>query len=115
AGAAAVGVMQGAHGPGIRKSKPERFPPWELCLAAPSAPVNEVQRGARRGEVEGRAAQLARELVNTPPCDLYPGTFAARAADVAREAGVECSVLDERQLEAERMGALLSVARGSER
>jgi leucyl aminopeptidase len=113
--AAVVGMAQGAYGPGIRKSKPERFPPKELCLAAPPAPVNEVQRGARRGEVEGRAVQLARELVNTPPCDLYPETFAARAADVARAAGVECGVLDERQLEAERMGALLAVARGSDR
>jgi leucyl aminopeptidase len=113
--AVVVGVMQGAYGPGIRKSKPERFPPKELCLAAPSAPVNEVQRGARRGEVEGRAAQLARELVNTPPCDLYPETFAARAANVARAAGVECAVLDERQIEAERMGAMLAVARGSDR
>jgi leucyl aminopeptidase len=113
--AAVAGVMQGSYGPGLRKSKPERFAPKEICLAAPSAPVGEVQRGACRGEVEGRAVRLARELVNTPPCDLYPETFAARALHVAREAGVECTVLDDRQLEAERMGALLAVARGSDR
>src|SRR5438874_943762 len=82
-----VGVLQGSHGPGLRKSKPERFAPKELCLAAPAGPVSEVQRGARRGDVEGRAVQLARELVNTPPCDLYPETFAARALRVARDAG----------------------------
>jgi leucyl aminopeptidase len=113
--AAVVGVIQGSYGPGLRKSKPDRFAPKELCLAAPAAPVSEVQRGARRGEVEGRAVQLARELVNTPPCDLYPETFAARAVDVARAAGVDCTVLDAQQLESERMGALLAVARGSVR
>jgi leucyl aminopeptidase len=115
AAAAVVGVGQGSHGPGLRKSKAERFAPKELCLVAPAAPVGEVQRGARRGEVEGRAVQLARELVNTPPCDLYPETFAARALRVARDAGIECTVLDEPQIEAERMGALLAVARGSDR
>ncbi len=113
--AVVVGLMQGAHGPGLHKSKPDRFPPRELVLVAPHASVAEVQRGARRGEVLGRAVALARELVNTPPCDLYPETFVARALRVAREAGVDCTVLDERQLEAERMGALLAVARGSDR
>jgi leucyl aminopeptidase len=58
---------------------------------------------------------LARELVNMPPCDLYPETFAARAQQVAQTAGVECTVFDEKRLEAERMGSLLAVARGSER
>ncbi len=113
--AAVVGVGQGSQGPGLRKSKPDRFPPGELCLVAVSAPAGEVQRGARRGEAVARAVYLARELVNLPPCDLYPETFAERAVHVAREAGVECTVLDERQIEAERMGALLGVARGSDR
>ncbi|MCI0456179.1 MAG: leucyl aminopeptidase [Gemmataceae bacterium] len=113
--AVAVGLMQGSHGPGLLKSKPERFPPREIALAAPHASTTEMQRGARRGEVLGRAIALARELVDTPPSDLYPETFAGRALRVAREAGVDCTVLDERQLEAERLGALLAVARGSDR
>ncbi|HYT94379.1 MAG TPA: M17 family peptidase N-terminal domain-containing protein, partial [Gemmataceae bacterium] len=113
--AAAVGLLQASTGPGLHKREQDRFAPKELCLAAPSGPVSEVQRGARRGAVQGKAVLLARELVNTPPCDLYPETFAARAVHVAREAGVECMVLDEQQIEAERMGALLGVARGSDR
>jgi leucyl aminopeptidase len=84
-------------------------------VAPPSAPAGEVQEGARRAEVQGRAVSLARELVNLPPCELYPQTFAARARLVAQAAGVECTVLDEYQLESERMAALLAVARGSDR
>jgi len=112
-----AGVMQGAYGPGVRKSEPDRFVPGELCLVAPTgAPADRVQQGARRGEIEGRAVWTARELVNLPPCDLYPETFAQRAREVASALpGLECTILDEKQLEAERMGALLSVARGSDR
>jgi leucyl aminopeptidase len=114
--AAGVGLMQGCFGPGLRKNKPERFAPEEKWLvAAPGAPASEVQAGTRRAGVEGRAVQLARELVDTPPCDLYPETFAQRAQQVAQEAGVECTVFDEARLQAENMNSLLGVARGSDR
>jgi leucyl aminopeptidase len=114
--AVGAGLLQGCQGPGLRKSEPARFVPDELWLVAlPSAPVEEVRQNARRAAIEGQAVWLARELVNTPPCDLYPETFAARAQEVAAAAGVECLVFDEKQLEAERMGALLGVARGSDR
>jgi leucyl aminopeptidase len=113
---AGVGLMHGCDGPGLRKNKQDRFPPKEIFLVAPTGvPANEVNQGARRAGIEGQAVSLARELVNTPPCDLYPETFAARAREVAGASGVECTVLDEYQLEKERMGSLLAVARGSER
>ena len=111
-----VGLIQGCDGPGLRKNKPDRFQPQEICLVAPStAPANEVRQGASRAGIEGRAVSLARELVNIPPCDLYPETFAAKAQEVAQATGVECTILDENQLDKERMGSLLAVARGSER
>jgi leucyl aminopeptidase len=114
--AAGVGLYQGCTGPGLRKSKPERFAPEELWLAAPpGAPAAEVQSGAARADVEGRAVQLVRRLVDTPPCDLYPETFAQQAQQVAGEVGVECTVFDESRLQAENMNALLGVARGSDR
>jgi leucyl aminopeptidase len=114
--AVCAGMMQGSCGPGIRKSEPGRFVPGELVLVAPpAAPLDRVEQGARRGEVEGRAVWTARELVNLPPCELYPETFAQRAREIAARTGLECTVFDEKQLEAEHMGALLAVARGSDR
>ncbi len=111
-----VGLMQGCLGPGLRKSKQERFPPQELVLVGPAfGAQEEVRRGAQRAEIEGNAVGLARELVNTPPCDLYPETFAQRAEQVAQAAGVACEVFDEKRLADERMNALLAVARGSAR
>jgi leucyl aminopeptidase len=114
--AAGVGLAQGCQGPGLRKSTPERFAPQELLLVAPAAaPAAEIRRAAQRAAVEGHAVSLARELVNTPPCDLYPESFAERARQAAQAAHLECDIFDERQLEAERMGSLLAVGRGSDR
>jgi leucyl aminopeptidase len=111
-----VGLIQGCYGPGLRKSQPTRFAPNQLVLAAPPwAPPDDVHAGTHRAEIEGRAVQMARDLVNTPPCDLYPETFAQRAQEAASACGVECEIFDERRLEAEHMGALLGVARGSDR
>lgn len=114
--ACGVGLMQGCEGPGLRKSEKDRFPPKEIVLVAPpSAPAEEIKQATARAGIEADAVSLARELVNTPPCDLFPETFASRAQKVAEETGLECTILDLRQIETERMGALLAVARGSAR
>jgi len=57
---------------------------------------------------------LARDLVNEPANMLGPVEFAERVRDLAG-AGVEVEVLDEDQLRALKMGALLAVGQGSER
>jgi leucyl aminopeptidase len=112
--AVGVGLMQGSQGPGIRKSEAERFMPKSIVLVA-ATDADGVRRGATRADIEGRAVALARELVNLPPCELYPESFAERARQAALGAGVEFAVLGEDQLKQERMEALLAVARGSER
>lgn len=109
-----TGLYAAYRSPGIRQSQPDRYPPDEtLLVAPPQAPLDVVQSATRRAQAEGRAIQLARELVNEPPCDLYPETFARRAELVSQSVGVECTVWDEKQLVAERMGCLLGVAQGS--
>src|SRR5262249_48211905 len=71
-----VGAVQGCYGPGLRKSEPARHAPDEIALVGDPAPAESL---VNRVRVEGNAVALARELVNLPPCDLYPETFAARA------------------------------------
>lgn len=57
---------------------------------------------------------LTQTLVAEPPNILYPETFVDRCQHLA-ELGVEIEVLDERQMKALGMGALLGVAQGSTR
>ncbi|MBW0091231.1 leucyl aminopeptidase [Pseudonocardia sp. KRD-184] len=61
------------------------------------------------------AVTTARDLVNTPPNDLYPASFADRAVALAEAAGVEVEVLDETALAEGGFGGVLGVGQGSSR
>jgi leucyl aminopeptidase len=67
------------------------------------------------GRILGDSVNLTRQLVNSPPDEIYPETFAVRAAEIAARRGLAIEVWDEKRLEAERCGALLAVAKGSSR
>ena len=67
-----------------------------------------------RGRVLGESTNAARELSNEPGNVLTPRAFADRASMVAKDAGLDVEVLDEKQIAALNMGLLLGVARGSE-
>jgi leucyl aminopeptidase len=66
-----------------------------------------------RAQVLARAVSLARDLVNTSPSELYPATFAAEAESVARAAGLDIEVLDEKALAEGGYGGLIGVGQGS--
>jgi leucyl aminopeptidase len=65
-----------------------------------------------RAVVEGAA--LTRELVSEPPNVIYPESFVERCRHLA-DLGVEITVLNEAQMRALGMGALLGVSQGSAR
>jgi leucyl aminopeptidase len=88
---------------------------------APLAPALAGHRRRRRGggpahgHRGGEAVRTARDLVNTPPNDLYPETFAARARELAEAAGLEVEVLDDAALAEAGFGGVLGVGQGSSR
>jgi leucyl aminopeptidase len=61
------------------------------------------------------AVCVTRDFVNTPPNDLFPASFADRAAALARAAGVEAEILDEKALRKAGYGGVLGVGMGSTR
>ncbi len=108
---AATAFAVGCVGQGIYQKEPGRHPLERvefLCSESASH-----QTAVDRGGVVGEGINLARELVNLSPEDMYPERFALRAGELAKELGLECEVFDESRLESERMAALLAVARGS--
>ena len=73
-----------------------------------------LAEGVRRGTAVAGAVCLARDLVNEPPSTMTP----RRMADVAEaylggRPALALEVWDEDRIEAERLGGLLAVARGS--
>lgn len=72
-----------------------------------------VTAAAARGVIVAEATNLARDLSNEPSNHLTPSDLAAKAADVAKENGLELEVLERADMERKGMGSLLSVAKGS--
>ncbi|MGO9081264.1 MAG: leucyl aminopeptidase [Streptosporangiaceae bacterium] len=68
---------------------------------------------ARRAQILADAVTLVRDLVNTSPAHLYPETFAAEAERVARDAGLQVEVTDDKALADEGYGGITGVGQGS--
>ncbi len=56
-----------------------------------------------------------RDLVNTPPLDMFPAALADAAAQLATQVGVDAQVWEAQQLADEGFGGLLAVGMGSAR
>ncbi len=85
-----------------------------LVIIAEGTDGEAVARGAERGRIIGESVNFTRDLANEPGAYMTPTIMAERAQQIAGEYGLEIDVLDQERMEQEGMGALLSVARGSE-
>lgn len=74
-----------------------------------------VRASAATGQFIADAVNLARDLVNEPSNSLTPQDLAARARTMAKAHKLTYQILERRQLERMKMGALLAVAQGSSR
>jgi leucyl aminopeptidase len=89
--------------------------PKALLFAVDKAQaLKPMQQAAKRGEIIAEGQLLARRLAATPANDLTPSIYAQKARALAQEYGFKCKVLDEKAIAKEKMGAFLSVARGSD-
>jgi leucyl aminopeptidase len=99
----------GCQGQDLYRTEKKRYPFGDVMWAGAS------QHSLTAGRVLGESINLARRLVNQPPQELYPETFAALAAETAEDVGLAVELWDHDRLERERCGALLAVAQGSAR
>ncbi len=112
----ATSLIVGSQGQDLYKAEPSRFP-FEAAqiVLSPDQDSGSLGPASERGRILGDAINLTRELVNRPAQDIYPESFAVRAREEATKCGLNFRVLDENELEAERFGSLLAVAKGSDR
>jgi leucyl aminopeptidase len=75
--------------------------------------LERVEAAIRRARTVSEATNFVRDLVAAPARDKSPRELARVAQEMAQEAGLECTVLDEKQAEKLNMGGFLGVARGS--
>ena len=89
------------------------LPPAAVQLVVPDAGA--AAAALTRSRAVADAVWLVRDLVNTPPNDLYPAELAARGAAAGKKAGLSVEVLDEKALADGGYGGILAVGGGSSR
>ncbi len=78
------------------------------------APPHAWDEAVRFGQAFAGAENLARTLQATPGNLATPSRLADEAVRIAADSGLQCEVLGPAEMEEQGMGALLSVARGSD-
>jgi leucyl aminopeptidase len=112
--AVAEGLLLGDfEGDKYKTNKKNNNGPVESALLAGWEPNNDVAQAVQRGIIIGESQNFTRELANEPSNKMTPTVLADRAAEMAREEGLACEILDEKRIAELKMGALLSVAQGS--
>jgi leucyl aminopeptidase len=111
--AVAEGALLGTYAFTTYKSSATKPALRKITIAAKSAPG--ATAALRRARVVAEAVFAARDFINTPPNDLYPESFAARASEHAATQKLSVEVLDPRALARGKFGGILAVGSGSTR
>ncbi len=113
--AAAEGAVLGAYrfnkyftGDRLPKSALE-----SVTLTSTTRVDKAAKEAAEVGHQVGEAICIARDLINEPPNELYPETFAKFCQEMSKERGLKCTVLDKAGLQKRGMKLMLAVGQGS--
>ncbi|MEV6401107.1 leucyl aminopeptidase [Streptomyces sp. NPDC051907] len=119
--AVAEGALLGAYaftayqgGENAKGAKNGKQPLAEVALLGAKPRDKAYKAAAERAIALVEEINRARDLVNTPPNDLFPESFAAVAAAAGKEHGLKVQVLDEKALDKGGYGGILGVGQGSE-
>ncbi|MBI4665437.1 MAG: leucyl aminopeptidase [Nitrospinae bacterium] len=83
-------------------------------LAAESAiEERKMAGGVKKGAILADSACLARDMINLPSNIATPSYLAGQARKMSAEYGVKCSVFGPKEIEKNKMGGLMAVAKGS--
>ncbi|AAW71218.1 Leucyl aminopeptidase [Wolbachia endosymbiont strain TRS of Brugia malayi] len=85
----------------------------EIMVLAKDEQLNDAEKSFEHLRQEGEGIFLARTFITEPPNVLYPESYADCIKSELTKFGLEIEVLDKKQMEKKKMGALLGVAQGS--
>ena len=113
---AVLGIMEGIYRFDRMKSKPpepKRALRKVVLHVARRSDIAAGESAAARAAAIAQGVNLARDLGNLPANICTPSHLASEAHELAKQHGLACEVLDQKDLEKLGMGAFLAVARGS--
>ncbi|MCY7326294.1 MAG: leucyl aminopeptidase [Microbacteriaceae bacterium] len=94
------------------EQEPQSRLPAEFVVVATHQPGGGL---VERATAVGTAIHTVRDLVNAPPSDLFPESFASAAHELAGGLPIELTVLADQELADGGYGGLVGVGRGSDR
>lgn len=97
------------------KDKDKTKPLAKATVCSSVAKASATKTGVKRAQVLADSQAWARDLVNIPPLDLYPATFAEKAKKRFTGSNVKVEIKDEKALAKANCGGLVGVGRGSAR
>ncbi|MGN9839632.1 leucyl aminopeptidase [Nonomuraea sp. H19] len=107
--AVALGGLLGAYAFARYRTNGGQKPPVAELTVVSGQPDAVAERAA----VLADSVTLVRDLVNTPPSDLWPAKFAEIAEEAGGKVGLSVEVLDDEQLKDGGYGGLIGVGQGS--
>lgn len=111
--AVAEGAALGAYRyTAYRSQEPSSVPVADIVVASS---IEGADAAVERAGIIAEAVCAVRDLVNTPPNDLYPASFAERARELSAELPVTLQEWDVDALREGGFGGILGVGQGSSR
>jgi leucyl aminopeptidase len=107
------GIVLGGYEFNEYKSEPKEISIKDIFLAVNELDFNELQTTFNEALIVANSTCFTRDIVNTAPQELNPQTLATLAKQLASDNSLECNILQEVDLEKERMGSMLAVGRAS--
>ncbi|MFB7515943.1 leucyl aminopeptidase [Streptomyces sp. NPDC056144] len=116
AAAIAEGALLGAYAyTAYQENADAKKPLAEVALLGAKPRDKAYKAAAERAQAVAEEMNRARDLINMPPNDLYPASFAAAVQAAGKEHGLKVQVLDEKALEKGGYGGILGVGKGAVR
>ena len=99
----------------VTETEDSRSEELNITIAEPDgARSRKLAKGATIGDVIGQSQNFARTIMNRPANVINPPSLAALAKRLAKDTpGLTCTVLDDKQIKAKKMGGLMAVGQGS--
>jgi leucyl aminopeptidase len=106
------GALLGNYGFDRYLSK-KHEPVAEFVVISEMARSRTARKALADGVAVAEAVNFARDLINVPPNDLYPESFAREVKDRAKGTKISVTITDEKALESKGYGGIMGVGKGS--
>ena len=104
-----LGILAGSQDGALYKSDKKDYALKKIYIQG----ARTLEQEAKRAKIVAKSLRITRELINTMPQVATPLYLAQYCKKLAQKRELECKILDEKDLQKERMGAYLAVSRAS--